>query len=134
MNARTDSRCWPWRIAVVSVVLVQPLVAAATWMLSTPPLAAGSPASAWHARRPTRTTGMVCSSTRCHRPATAPPALLSGDVNKVKQRLYWDPSPFRHLAAKFEGQPGWRVTKLPCSRDAMVDMPLELARELMALA
>ncbi len=67
------------------------------------------------------------------------PALLSGDVNKVKQRLYiladgWDPSPFRHFAAKFEGQPGWRVSKLACSHDAMVDMPDELARELMALA
>jgi pimeloyl-ACP methyl ester carboxylesterase len=67
------------------------------------------------------------------------PALLSGDVNKVKQRLYiladgWDPSPFRHFAAKLEGQPGWRVTKLACSHDVMVDMPQELARELMALA
>ena len=67
------------------------------------------------------------------------PALLSGDVNKVKQRLYiladgWDPSPFRHFAAKLEGQPGWRVTRLPCSHDVMVDMPQELARELMALA
>ena len=66
------------------------------------------------------------------------PALLSGDVNKVKQRLYiladgWDPSPFRHFAAKYEGQPGWHVTKLACSHDAMVDMPQELARELMAL-
>ena len=66
------------------------------------------------------------------------PALLSGDVNKVKQRLYiladgWDPSPFRHFAAKFEGQPGWHETKLACSHDAMVDMPQELARELMAL-
>ena len=45
------------------------------------------------------------------------PALLTGDQNKVKQRLYiladgWDPSPFRHFAAKFEGQPGWRVSKL----------------------
>lgn len=67
------------------------------------------------------------------------PALLSGDVNKVTQRLYiladgWDPSPFRHFAAKFDGQPGWRVTRLPCSHDVMVDMPQELARELMALA
>ena len=67
------------------------------------------------------------------------PALLTGDQNKVKQRLYiladgWDPSPFRHFAAKFEGQPGWRVTKLASSHDVMVDLPLELARELMALA
>lgn len=67
------------------------------------------------------------------------PALLSGDVNSVKHRLYiladgWDPSPFRYFAAKFEGQAGWRVTKLACSHDVMVDLPLELARELMALA
>ena len=67
------------------------------------------------------------------------PALLTGDLNKVKQRLYiladgWDPSPFRHFAAKFEGAPGWRVTKLASSHDVMVDMPQELARELMALA
>lgn len=66
------------------------------------------------------------------------PALLSGDLAKVKQRLFiladgWDPSPFRHFAAKFEGQPGWRVTKLVCSHDVMVDMPQELARELMTL-
>ena len=67
------------------------------------------------------------------------PLLLTGDAAKVTQRLYiladgWDPSPFRHFAAKFDGQPGWRVTRLPCSHDVMVDMPQELARELMALA
>jgi pimeloyl-ACP methyl ester carboxylesterase len=67
------------------------------------------------------------------------PALLTGDVAKVKQRLYiladgWDPSPFRHFAAKFEGQPGWRVVKMAAGHDVMVDMPNELARELMTLA
>ncbi len=67
------------------------------------------------------------------------PLLLTGAGAAVKNRLYiladgWDPSPFRHFAAKLAGQPGWRVTKLPCSHDVMVDMPLELANELMKLA
>jgi hypothetical protein len=67
------------------------------------------------------------------------PLLLTGAGAAVPQRLYiladgWDPSPFRHFAAKFDGQPGWRVTKLASSHDVMVDMPAELAAELMALA
>ena len=66
------------------------------------------------------------------------PALLTDDAAKVAKRLFiladaWDPSPFRHLAAKFDGAPGWRVTKLPSSHDVMVDMPQELARELLTL-
>lgn len=67
------------------------------------------------------------------------PLLLKGAGAAVPQRLYiladgWDPSPFRHFAAKFDGQPGWRVTKLASSHDVMVDMPAELAAELMTLA
>ena len=67
------------------------------------------------------------------------PLLLSGAGAAVAQRVYiladaWDPSPFRHFAAKLEGQPGWRITKLPSSHDVMVDMPHELAAELMKLA
>lgn len=67
------------------------------------------------------------------------PILLTGAGAAVKERLYiladgWDPSPFRHFAAKVEGQPGWRVTKIPSSHDVMVDMPRELASELMKLA
>ena len=67
------------------------------------------------------------------------PALLTGDAGKVAQRLYiladgWDPSPFRHFAAKVDGTPGWRVVKLACSHDVMVDMPQERAQELLALA
>ncbi len=66
------------------------------------------------------------------------PVLLTGDHAKVKQRLYiladnWEPSPFRYFAKKVEGQPGWRVTKLPSSHDVMVDMPKELAAELIKL-
>lgn len=66
------------------------------------------------------------------------PMLLTGDLTKVKQRLYiladgWDPSPFRHFAAQIDGQPGWRLSKLPCSHDAMIDMPQELARELLTM-
>ena len=67
------------------------------------------------------------------------PLLLSGGLAQVKQRLYiladgWDPSPFRHFATKVAGQPGWRVSKLPCSHDVMVDLPKDLAKELLALA
>ena len=66
------------------------------------------------------------------------PLLLSGEHTKVGQRLYiladgWDPSPFRHFAKKYEGAAGWRVTQLPCSHDVMVDMPKELAAELLKL-
>ena len=67
------------------------------------------------------------------------PILLSGAGTEVKERLYiladgWDPSPFRYFAAKVEGKPGWRVVRMPSGHDVMVDMPLELARELMKLA
>jgi pimeloyl-ACP methyl ester carboxylesterase len=66
------------------------------------------------------------------------PVLLSGKHLKVQQRLYiladqWDPSPFRHFAAQAAGQPGWRVVKMPCGHDVMVDMPKELAAELIKL-
>ena len=67
------------------------------------------------------------------------PVLLSGAGDSIAQRVYiladgWDPSPFRHFAAKVEGRPGWRVVKLACSHDVMVDMPAELAAELLKLA
>ena len=67
------------------------------------------------------------------------PLLLTGAGAAVKERLYiladgWDPSPFRHFAAKVEGKSGWRVVKLPCGHDVMVDMPAELANELKRLA
>jgi pimeloyl-ACP methyl ester carboxylesterase len=65
------------------------------------------------------------------------PALLTGAVNKIKRKHFlladgWDPSPFRHFAAKHTGQPGWTVSKLPCSHDIMVDMPQELAKAVAA--
>jgi pimeloyl-ACP methyl ester carboxylesterase len=67
------------------------------------------------------------------------PILLSGDHAKVARRLYiladnWEPSPFRYFAGQVQGQPGWRVAKLPCGHDVMVDKPAELAAELMTLA
>ena len=67
------------------------------------------------------------------------PLLLSGDHAKVTRRLYiladsWEPSPFRHFAKKHEASAGWRVTKLACGHDVMVDMPKELAAELQTLA
>lgn len=66
------------------------------------------------------------------------PALLGGGAT-VRQRTYiladgWDPSPFRFFAAKVDGRPGWRLLKLPSSHDVMVDMPQELAAELLKLA
>ncbi len=67
------------------------------------------------------------------------PALLTGAGAAVKNRTYiladgWDPSPFRYFAAKVEKLPGWKLVKMPCSHDVMVDMPKELAAELLKLA
>jgi pimeloyl-ACP methyl ester carboxylesterase len=67
------------------------------------------------------------------------PLLLTGGGDKIANRLYiladgWDPSPFRYFAANCEKAAGWRVVKLPCSHDVMVDMPKELAAELLKLA
>ena len=67
------------------------------------------------------------------------PVLLTGAGAAVQQRVYiladgWDPSPFRHFASKFDGHPGWRVTKIASSHDVMVDEPKALAAELLRLA
>jgi pimeloyl-ACP methyl ester carboxylesterase len=67
------------------------------------------------------------------------PVLLTGAGAQVAQRVYiladgWDPSPFRWFANRFDNTPGWRVTRFPCGHDVMVDMPVELAQELMRLA
>ena len=67
------------------------------------------------------------------------PLLLTGAADTIASRLYiladsWDPSPFRYFAAKVEGAAGWRVLKMQCSHDVMVDMPDELAAELLKLA
>jgi pimeloyl-ACP methyl ester carboxylesterase len=66
------------------------------------------------------------------------PVLLSGKADAIEKRLYiladgWDPSPFRHFAAKMTGKPGWDVIKMPCGHDVMVDMPNELAAALAKL-
>ena len=68
------------------------------------------------------------------------PVLLSaGGGATIASRHYiladaWDPSPFRHFAAKVEGLAGWTLTKMQCSHDVMVDMPVELADALMKFA
>jgi hypothetical protein len=67
------------------------------------------------------------------------PILLTGAGASVGERVYilaegWDPSPFRYFAARCEGQPGWSVVRMPCGHDVMVDMPQELAAELLKLA
>ncbi len=66
------------------------------------------------------------------------PILLTGKLDCITNRTYiladdWNPNPFRYFAAKFEQQAGWRVVKMPCSHDVMVDMPGELAGELLKL-
>src|SRR5688500_10041189 len=71
-------------------------------------------------------------------PTFEAPLLRRGEHARVPQRLYiladgWDPSPSRYFAAKVDGQPGWKLTKLATSHDVMVDMPQELADELTAL-
>jgi len=67
------------------------------------------------------------------------PLLLPGPGDKIASRLCiladgWDPSPFRYFVAEAEKAAGWRVVKMPCSHDVMVDMPKELAAELVKLA
>jgi pimeloyl-ACP methyl ester carboxylesterase len=66
------------------------------------------------------------------------PVLLTGAGAAVEERVYlladgWDPSPFRYFAARVEGKPGWRLIRMPCGHDVMVDMPGELAKELLRL-
>jgi pimeloyl-ACP methyl ester carboxylesterase len=65
------------------------------------------------------------------------PVLITGAASAVP-KLYiladaWDPSPFRYFAAKVQGKPSWTVTKMPSSHDIMVDMPNELAGQIMAV-
>jgi pimeloyl-ACP methyl ester carboxylesterase len=67
------------------------------------------------------------------------PLLLKGGANASAKRVYiladgWDPSPFRHFAAQCGGQSSWEVVKMPCGHDVMVDMPEELAAQLLRLA
>ena len=67
------------------------------------------------------------------------PMLLKGGANPKVRRQYiladaWDPSPFRYFADKVAKQAGWEVVKMPSSHDVMVDMPKELAAQLMRLA
>lgn len=45
----------------------------------------------------------------------------------------WEPSPFRHIAARCAAEPGWQIARLPCGHDAMVDLPDALAAELLKL-
>lgn len=66
------------------------------------------------------------------------PMLLRGGSNPALKRVYiladaWEPSPFRHFAAQ-SAERGWDVVKMPCGHDVMVDMPKELAAELVRLA
>jgi pimeloyl-ACP methyl ester carboxylesterase len=67
------------------------------------------------------------------------PALLTGEHAKVSRRSFilanaWDPSPFRYFAARCEKAGGWKVVTMQTGHDVMVDMPHELAAELIAMA
>jgi pimeloyl-ACP methyl ester carboxylesterase len=66
------------------------------------------------------------------------PVLLNGKGGHLPKHYVladsWDPSPFRYFAAKITGAPGWTKTVLPSSHDIMVDMPNELAADLLKLA
>jgi pimeloyl-ACP methyl ester carboxylesterase len=64
--------------------------------------------------------------------------LLTGRGSAIEDRLFilaegWDPSHFRYFARQSSGKAGWRVSKVPCGHDVMVDMPVELANLLMTL-
>ncbi|MFK7995770.1 MAG: alpha/beta fold hydrolase [Granulosicoccus sp.] len=67
------------------------------------------------------------------------PVLIGGNANKIANRTYlladnWDPSPFRYFADKFSADSSWKIVKMPSSHDIMVDMPEELATELLKLS
>jgi pimeloyl-ACP methyl ester carboxylesterase len=65
--------------------------------------------------------------------------LLTGRGSAIKDRLFilaegWDPSPFPYYARQVSEKAGWRISKVPCGHDVMVDIPVELANLLMTLA
>ena len=66
------------------------------------------------------------------------PVLLTRETSAVERRVYlladgWDPSPFRHFAARLDGEDGWEVEKIDCSHDVMVDRPDVLVESLLKL-
>ena len=67
------------------------------------------------------------------------PIRLSGAVDSIEEKLFiladgWDPNPFRYFAKLLAARPGWRVLTWPAGHDIMVDMPVELAKELLTMA
>lgn len=66
------------------------------------------------------------------------PVLLTGAIDSIKNRLYiladgWDANLFRYFAASVEGRPDWRVVSLPAGHAVMIDVPGQLANELLQL-
>lgn len=66
------------------------------------------------------------------------PVLLSGAAQSIDKRVYivadgWDPSPFRYFAEILQQTPSWEVKTMPCGHEVMIDMPDELAVELLKL-
>ena len=67
------------------------------------------------------------------------PLLLKGGANPAVKHMYiladgWDPSPFRYFATQCGAKAGWEVVKMASGHDVMVDLPADLAKELMRLA
>ena len=67
------------------------------------------------------------------------PIRLTGAVDTIKDKVFiladgWDANPFRYYARVLADRPDWKVLTWPAGHDLMVDMPVELAKELMALA
>ncbi|RFU49745.1 alpha/beta hydrolase [Paraburkholderia sp. DHOC27] len=65
----------------------------------------------------------------------ATPALLTGRESAIKDKLFilaedWEPSPFPYYAKQVSGKEGWRIVRLSCGHDVMIDMPVELANVL----
>lgn len=66
------------------------------------------------------------------------PLRLTGEIARIKNVTFilaagWAPSPFPPFYEKAKAQ-DWRTASLPCGHDAMLDLPDELTRELLAAA
>jgi len=66
------------------------------------------------------------------------PVTLSGAIDRIKTVAYilatgWQGSPFGVFYDKAAAK-GWRVSKMDCGHDVMLDRPEELTRELLAIA
>ena len=66
------------------------------------------------------------------------PIHLTGAIESIRNVSYilasgWSPSPFPPFYERAKSK-GWRTVEMPCGHDVMLDMPVELTRELIAAA